>query len=611
MAIVNVINDDTGEVRQYDNEKNYFDPDIYGRDANLTTKEYAALKRETTWLLQQYGYNTESIDSVLHEWMKNKGWLINMFKKHPDYKDGKFQIAFESEIERRISKSGITKFVMWAKDHVYEAQMVKDKESKVTEQEYNALCNRYETYDKLRRRIEAFIDDMHDYTNYLDLDCTLTTDIKIAGHDIRYYREKTEKARKEKNKYVYTHGKIYESGVTDLIEKINLIFQLLFTADGQTVTEKHMTDFNHYAGQLGIKTTAKVGQKYSKLYSKFCIEIGLAKFKDIQMQEFTDQNGALHIKEKDMGFNYWFYSVFADSINPVKFKRYTVVSVNPIDYLTMSFGNSWASCHTIDVDQLRTLQGGMESNYHGMYSSGTESYMLDGSTIVFYYVDSKYDGSELELQDKYKRCVFYIGENKMVQSRVYPDGRDGQQEDDALPVMIAKDIREVMEEIISKCADVPNSWVYKGGKMTANSMIESEGTHYRDYANYDDCGTVFLKIGDRLIKNVNMIKVGHTPICPSCGREHNNADNIQCGGCITREYGNGKQITHMKAYKYNEKLFKTQEARDNFVQHAVAGDVTDIIAGLHVIDETERAGFTEDKVPSTPVLNSETENQEA
>ena len=84
------------------------------------------------------------------------------------------------------------------------------------------------------------------------------------------------------------------------------------------------------------------------------------------------------------------YAKYADSMSPMTIKRHTILSLNPIDYLKMSFGNSWASCHTIDQKNKRD----MPNSYQGAYCSGTISYMLDGTSMVFYTVDASYEGDE-------------------------------------------------------------------------------------------------------------------------------------------------------------------------------------------------------------------------
>lgn len=93
------------------------------------------------------------------------------------------------------------------------------------------------------------------------------------------------------------------------------------------------------------------GQKMSRVMNKLLTYIGYNKLPDYNRE----------------------FAKYADAINPLQIVRHTVLSVNPLDYLTMSFGNSWASCHTID----KTNKRNMPNSYEGMYSSGTVSYMLD------------------------------------------------------------------------------------------------------------------------------------------------------------------------------------------------------------------------------------------
>jgi hypothetical protein len=189
----------------------------------------------------------------------------------------------------------------------------------------------------------------------------------------------------------------------------------------------------------------------------------------------------------------------------------------------MSFGNSWASCHTIDKQNKRE----MPNDYSGCYSSGTLSYMLDGSSFVYYTVDKDYNGSELELQDKINRNMFHIGEDKLIQARVYPQTTDGE-------TGIYRQIREIAQKVISDCLGVPNMWVNRKGASECKSVIDSYGTHYRDYLHFSDCNVSYLKGDDNLL-NDNVIEVGHDPICPNCGDYHSTEECIECEGCYEDE----------------------------------------------------------------------------
>ena len=162
--------------------------------------------------------------------------------------------------------------------------------------------------------------------------------------------------------------------------------------------------------------------------------------------------------------------------------------------------------------------------YQGCYCGGTESYMLDESTIIVYTLPSDFDGEHPEYEDKIKRCVFYLGEDKLIQSRVYPDGRDGGE------ASLAGDIRKAVQKTVSELWEAPNYWENKQGVRACESVIITKGVHYEDYSNYEDCNVSFMKRIDGY-KNKKMIVVGHNPICPECGSVHKTEENIFCGDC--------------------------------------------------------------------------------
>lgn len=216
--------------------------------------------------------------------------------------------------------------------------------------------------------------------------------------------------------------------------------------------------------------------------------------------------------DKLSGYNRMF-AKYADALNPLQITRHTVLSVNPLDYLTMSFGNSWASCHTID----KTNKRDMPNSYEGMYSSGTVSYMLDSPSMVFYTVDASYDGNEFWHEPKINRQMFHWGEDKLIQGRLYPQDNDGNNSAYA-------PYREIVQSIMSELFGFTNLWTVSKGTSASAKFVVSEGTHYKDYECYDDC-TLSRPKGS---ENENDITIGHDPICIKCGEEHDNQGNISC-----------------------------------------------------------------------------------
>ena len=217
------------------------------------------------------------------------------------------------------------------------------------------------------------------------------------------------------------------------------------------------------------------------------------------------------------------YTKFADAVNPLKIERWTVFSINPVDFLTMSFGNTWSSCHTIDKSNKRRSPG---THYHGMYCGGTLSYALDGTTIIVYSVDNGYDGTTgarwngilyrgFETQDKIIRNLIHYEGNVMVQARLYPQENDG-------GVDLYKTFREIEEKTIADCLGKPNLWKYERGCSAAIRYITTDeyAHHYHDYECYDSVGVCIIKgEDDKYNGNDDCMTVGHAGIDIDTGDE--------------------------------------------------------------------------------------------
>lgn len=284
---------------------------------------------------------------------------------------------------------------------------------------------------------------------------------------------------------------------------------------------EHLTsEFERY----GIKVHLNTGMKVSKLVGKLCHMSGIDKVVDMCEEGWYDSNGHYNTKMKDKGYNYQF-AHFADNINPFVKDTMAVLSANPIDYYTMSFGDSWASCHTIDKENIRENHDD-DHNYEGMYCAGTESYCLDSTTMIFYIVTTKSDTPEY--LNKHKRVVVYMDEDKLVQSRIYPDGRDGG--DKFLP----ETLMTTLKGIVSEMFNIENEWV-DCGELTKRMIETGYGAeHYPDYKHYDDINLAFLNVNKRI--NAKRITVGHETICPSCGTTHSDSGYLLCPDCRAPRY---------------------------------------------------------------------------
>lgn len=446
--------------------------------------------------------NKEGIHDMVGEdglFWKNKGWFISAMKKHPQY-NGNLQIVLpKTPMCRHININDIKDFLTWAKDNMMEYVHYYLNGEKITKDEGLKILHDLQNIRSKAREI------------YITAPCGSIKEVKA------------ETLRNKANEKIY---KIRDNKVCDYQKEVDALeaienWILNNKPDVQFSDEVIAKEVNDIFGEVRFCVG---GQKMTRIIQKICKRTPITKIVDIQNVTYHDHNGVLCEKTVDMGWNHQ-YSKLGDAINPIELTRTAVISVNPTDFLTMSLGTNWASCMTIDKRNIRNLA----NNYHGMYFGGTESYMLDTSTVIFYYLEDGCTGTHPEYEYKLKRCLFYLGEDKLIQSRVYPDGRDGGEES------LAGDIRKIMQKIIADLFDVPNYWSNKGGTSACGEVTSSKGVHYKDYLCYEDCNVSYMKRIDGY-KNMRMVPIGRNPICPECGEEHTNEENIFCHSCESGKY---------------------------------------------------------------------------
>jgi len=425
---------------------------------------------------------------------KAKGWLISAMKSYPFY-NGNYQIVLrDQEMCRRVNRADINGFYYYATDFVDEVAMYENTET-------GEVITKSEREDGL----EHWRDLMYKWGYAAN-----STDYPIYIKAVRYAKKKMSwlRAFRKQKLYIFVNEALSDTVKTAMSSVL--------------VTDELAKEIENKAEYYGVDFRGiQEGQKISRLFQKICKLVNMHKHVDIRDTTFIRQDGEVVERKKDFGWNYQ-YAKLCDAINPLVIKGTAVISVNPYDFWTMSFGKGWASCHTIDKENRRNNN----HNYSGCYCGGTESYMLDDSSVIFYFLEGNFTGDHPEYEDKYKRCVFYLGEDKIIQSRLYPDGRDGGDES------IAGDARRIMQKVISDIFNVPNYWDVKHGIEAACDVIWSHGPHYRDYEHYSDVNVSFMKRIDGY-KNENAIDVGRKIICPNCGKEHYSEENIFCGKCLS------------------------------------------------------------------------------
>lgn len=466
---------------------------------NIPTEQLEYYKSEIMRLLPQYRYKSDrhyaptdkGLNALLDVYNKEKGWMYPYFMSHPNY-IGNGKIAFSSDYHRKVNVSGCRDFMYWISDRLKESYLKKYEVRRcgMTFAEAENAYNRLDNIVAWMKRIENTKLGSGSATCRVN-GMTLK---EIVRERKRLYYIKSE--IEDNNVYVggdrYLPAKKYED-----LRKLQNFINTIHDNPHMFTTAEEIDNLNELTKSLDLRIVA--GQKFSRIIGKFCRKLGIDKLGDYQQK----------------------FAKFGDDINELAIRRHTVISINPIDYLTMSFGNSWSSCHTIDKLNDRDCP----NNYRGMYSGGTLSYMLDGASIVFYTVDKKYDGTDFEFEPKVNRCMFHIGEDKIIQGRVYPQSNDGDQ-------TIYNEIRAIMQKTVSEMLNANNLWIIKQGTSTCNEMSDSYGAHYRDYLHFSGCNVSWLKPSEGKLKNTNRIKIGHSGICLKCGEEHSNCDSIICNDCF-------------------------------------------------------------------------------
>ena len=249
-----------------------------------------------------------------------------------------------------------------------------------------------------------------------------------------------------------------------------------------------------FAESVDEKYKVREGMKTSRAFNRVCAFYGIDKAKKYNK----------------------LFAQYADMVNGLKRKLKFFISVNPVDYLTMSFGVNWASCHTIDKENRRR----MPSSYSGMYCGGTMSYMLDGTSIITFVHDHVPTNWE---DGKIYRCMFHYGKNILVQGRVYPQGNDGRTD-------LYKVFRNYMQDELSALLGLTDTIWRKKDNGRVSSNVNSLGVHYRDYTNFSDCNVSYPR--ERSDSSDNVITIGHSGVCPHCGRPITENGRISHSSCM-------------------------------------------------------------------------------
>lgn len=467
----------------------------------------------------QWDYHPDVVRRIVNDTLTNKADVISALSTDPDWDWDKLAIHKKSNYEQVVDASTFKYCLYWL-DYNIEcvasfSETVKDPDPL---RSLGSICRSKDMFTSLMMRF----DDLEK-----NFGRTVANEAVIFGNT-------RETATKRYNKLIDLYSEKYSASIGAFTEEaatkrrtftsLREFLKLVIESDSFTTgdykgkwNEVYVKTFNDYSNKLGCNTTAKVGQKFSKPVLALLTELGYDKVDGHKSDNYVV-----------WGWNQ-FKAKLGDAVSPQTYTRHTLLSVHPVDFLRMSMGNSWQSCHTIDKLGIDDRRG---DSYEGQYCGGTLSYMRDSVSFVYYTAkETLSDDTEFCFEDKYTREMFHIGTKDnpfFVQGRIYPQSNDTGSNG------LYAQYRQNVEAILSKAWDIENQWKVEGSQDT--TLINSKGNHYRDYYHYDTCKLVRYEGIDK--GNLEPITIGSTPICIECGNEDEYIDSgtINCCTKIDSEY---------------------------------------------------------------------------
>lgn len=487
-----------------------------------------------------YDYDMRGVRAYIKEWNQQKGKLRNIFSSHPNWDKKNQMIILKAENFKNT--------IDWDDVCEFREFFVDMSRKYLAENQIKFGFFTYDEFDKMRSNLHDIAITMRDARSY-GIYCSYKgMTIEEVEGDVR--KINTIIAERQYNIVNYFNKDFRFDNeemvvIAAALSSANYLLRECIAAKGNdfldngVFTEKAEEFFKANAGKhySSIKTSyiPKKGQSMTKYFGKLLRNIGADKFVDMRKKTWTDDNGVYHEREYDAGYNHY-RAMLGDAMACRDYKEDVYISINPVDYLTSSFLYGTASCHTIDKDNIRRVQDS-EHVYRGCNSSGTVSYGCDDVSVVVYTI--KRDGDKVHRigkeadpngpvfrATKMRRMMAFIGEDKLVCSRVYPDGRDGGDE------TIGDQFRNILQKTIAECLDVSNMWTLKKGSSSVCKIADKgwDATCYPDWVHYGDVSVSYLRTIDGIL-NYKGITVGAEPICLNCGDRHGVEESIICDCC--------------------------------------------------------------------------------
>lgn len=407
----------------------------------------------TMALLKKHKFrNTElGVCNMLDKYFTNKQGLIEMFMQSKYYA-GNMRICLDVEMTRQNDTSEIKNFC-------------------------NSFVNKINAYGALTTKVDEHGKTMADYLK--------TGRRALAPKDFLEKEIVDSLKANGENLMKFNSEGFLESSVQKYNDIYYFIGSDFYHNTGSTIS----SELAEKAAKMSIPVKLTEGMKTSRAFNKICTAYGLDKAHPTVVRNADGTERTVYPYDK-------LFAEYSDLVSGLKRKVKFFISVNPLDYLTMSFGVNWHSCHSIAT--------------HGGWCGGTMSYMLDTTSIITFVHN---EIPELIEEGKIYRNMFHFNGSTLVQSRIYPSANDGATD-------LYEEFRNIVQAEIANMLKVDNAWVKKDIKGDWRNHITSVGVHYKDYNSNNSSNMTYLKG----TSNHNMT-IGHNRICVACGGEITSSDN--------------------------------------------------------------------------------------
>lgn len=317
------------------------------------------------------------------------------------------------------------------------------------------------------------------------------------------------------------------------------------------ITSSFIEAFCYYSRRItltkGVERMLTKGTKITRFVRKCCEEFKINNGNVVDVTKYEDEH-----EPGDRTFDSFEkrYAKFADAVSSGTVKRIVLISLNFLDFMTMSNGNSWSTCHYINSNGI-FHDGSGGSSYHGQYKQGCLSYALDEPSMIFYTLPVDFDGDDYYRCQKLTRMCCQYANGILITGKCYPNNQTN----------VIESSRSLIQKVIARAEQTDSLWTSSDntGMIGALTQTACGSAHYQDYLKSGQHPTISL-CKRHTIDFDKLMVVGHEAYCLHCGKTIGNAASgwLQCDNHRVRMVCKccGKKIKDGERYnKINGNLY--------------------------------------------------------